>query len=146
MRRTLAVWLGLLLMIAAPLAAQQEGLARKGPLDDPALEAEASRIASELRCPVCQGLSIQDSPSSLAQEMKDVIRTQLTAGRSEEQIRDYFISKYGEWVLLEPRAAGFNLLVYLLPALVLVGGGILVVFAIRRWTAPAPEGGGPDEV
>lgn len=142
MKRSLFGLMVLLLVAATHAAAQREGLSRKGPLDDPALEAEASQIASELRCPVCQGLSIQDSPSPLAQEMKDVIRTQLEAGRSDDQIRAYFVSKYGEWVLLEPRAAGFNLLVYLLPALVLLVGGGVIVFAVRRWTAAAPEGDG----
>ena len=82
---------------------------------DPALEARATRLASELRCPVCQGLSIQDSPSPLALQMKDLIRTQVGQGETDAEIRGYFVSKYGEWVLLQPRASGFNLLVYFLP-------------------------------
>jgi cytochrome c-type biogenesis protein CcmH len=110
-----------------------------GPLEDPAQEARATRLASELRCPVCQGLSIHDSPSPLAQQMKDLIRSQIVAGRTDAEIRDYFISKYGEWVLLEPQAQGFNLLVYLLPALALLGGAGLIVVAVRRWTEPLEE-------
>ncbi len=136
--RLIAGTMVVMAIAAAQLTAQREGLSRKGPLEDQAMEAEASRISSELRCPVCQGLSIQDSPSPLAQEMKDVIRTQLAAGKSEAEIRGYFVSKYGEWVLLEPRAAGFNLLVYLLPALALVAGAGVIVFSVRRWTAAAP--------
>ncbi len=141
MRRMAGLLVLLLVVAGTRLSAQQEGLTRKGPLQDQAMEAEASRIASGLRCPVCQGLSIQDSPSPLAQEMKDVIRTQLSAGRSEDQIQAYFVSKYGEWVLLAPRAAGFNLLVYLLPALVLLAGGGLIVLSVRRWTTAAPRDG-----
>lgn len=108
---------------------------------DPVLEARATRLAAELRCPVCQGLSIEDSPSPLALQMKDLIRTQVGRGLSDEQVRGYFVSRYGEWVLLEPRARGFNLLVYLLPAAALLAGLGLLVLAIRRWTAPAERPG-----
>lgn len=120
---------------------EMEGLATSvtGPLDDPAMEARATRLASELRCPVCQGLSIHDSPSPLAQQMKDLIRSQVASGWSDEDVTDYFVSKYGEWVLLEPKASGFNLLVYVLPALLLVGGAAFIFFAVRRWTGPAPD-------
>lgn len=107
--------------------------------NDPALEARATRLAAELRCPVCQGLSIQDSPSPLAVQMKDLIRTQVGRGYSDDDVRAYFVSKYGEWVLLEPRATGFNLLVYLLPAAALLAGLGLIVVAVRRWTAPVEE-------
>jgi cytochrome c-type biogenesis protein CcmH/NrfF len=149
MKRFVVPALMLFTAIAAPAVAQQqdtatqmEGLSRSttGPLQDSVLEARVTRLASELRCPVCQGLSIHDSPSPLAQEMKGVIRTQVAAGWSDEQVEDYFISKYGEWVLLEPRAHGFNLLVYLLPALALLGGAGLIAVAVRRWTEPLPEG------
>lgn len=118
-----------------------EGLqtSRSGALEDPALEARANALAAQLRCPVCQGLSIQDSPSPLAQDMKDLIRSQVAAGASDADVRGYFISRYGEWVLLEPKAAGFNLLVYLLPALALLGGAVVIIVAVRRWTAPADE-------
>jgi cytochrome c-type biogenesis protein CcmH len=121
--------------------AEMEGLTTSvvGPLEDPAAEARATRLASELRCPVCQGLSIHDSPSPLAQQMKDLIRSQVASGWSDAEIRDYFVSKYGEWVLLEPKATGFNLLVYLLPALMLLGGGAVIFIAVRRWTGPAPD-------
>ena len=108
---------------------------------DPTLEARATRLASELRCPVCQGLSIQDSPSPLALQMKDLIRTQVGQGQSDAEIRGYFVSKYGEWVLLEPRASGFNLVVYVLPAVALLAGIGLLVVAVRRWTVPVEEGG-----
>ncbi len=147
MKRLVVAALALALTaLAAPVAAQQQdstqmGLSRSStaPLQDSVLEARVTRLASELRCPVCQGLSIHDSPSPLAQEMKGVIRTQVAAGQSDDEIRDYFVSKYGEWVLLEPPAHGFNLLVYLLPALALLGGAGLIMVAVRRWTEPLPE-------
>ena len=125
---------------AIPQESTREGILQTtgSRLDDPAMEAEATRIASELRCPVCQGLSIQDSPSPLAQQMKDVIRGQLAEGRSPAEVKQYFISKYGEWVLLEPEASGFNLVVYLLPWLALLAGAGVIFLAVRRWTG-APE-------
>lgn len=142
---SLLLAVGLPAATATALAAQQprmEGLqtGRSGALEDPALEARATALASQLRCPVCQGLSIQASPSPLAQDMKDLIRGQVAGGASDEEVRQYFISKYGEWVLLEPRAAGFNLLVYVLPALALLAGLLVIVVAVRRWTAPDGEG------
>ena len=102
---------------------------------DSLLEARTTAVASALRCPVCQGLSIQDSPSELAQQMRGLVKEQLRQGKSEAEVRAYFISKYGEWILLEPEASGFNLVAYLAPlGALLVGGGIVAV-AVRRWTA-----------
>lgn len=100
---------------------------------DPELEALTREVASELRCPVCQGLSIADSPAELAVQMKHVIRDQLAAGRTPEEVKAYFIGRYGEWVLLEPEPSGINLLVYVLPLAALVGGAIIVTLAVRRW-------------
>lgn len=107
---------------------------------DSALDAQTRVIASQLRCPVCQGQSLQDSGSELAREMRSLITDQLRAGKSPAQVRQYFVSKYGEWILLQPEAHGFNLTVYLLPLLALVGGGLFVLLAARRWIRPtAPE-------
>jgi cytochrome c-type biogenesis protein CcmH len=126
---------------AVPLLAQEaqpEGLyVGQGRLEDPAQEARASRLASELQCPVCQGQSIAASPSPMARQMKDLIRSQVAEGYTDDQVKEYFMSKYGEWVLLQPKAAGFNLLVYILPILALLGGGALIVVMVRRWSAPA---------
>ncbi len=103
---------------------------------DSTLEARTSVVASQLRCPVCQGLSIQDSPSELSQSMRAVVRDQLKAGKTPDEVKAYFISKYGEWILLEPKPHGFNILVYALPIL-LVASGLGVVFvAVRKWTTP----------
>jgi cytochrome c-type biogenesis protein CcmH len=103
------------------------------PETDSVLEARTSALASQLRCPVCQGESIQDSPSALAQEMRALVRDQLAAGRTPDEVKAYFVARYGEWILLEPRARGINLVVYLAPFLVIVGGGLLIAFAVRRW-------------
>ncbi len=106
-------------------------------------EEQARQIASELRCPVCQNLSAADSPSELAQQMRAIIRQQLKEGKSPEQIKSFFVSKYGEWVLLAPEAKGFSLVVWVLPYVAAIAGIIFVVFIVRRWarrkTAPEPK-------
>ena len=105
---------------------------------DTALEQLTRQVASELRCPVCQGLSLADSPSELALGMKDVVRDQLAAGQTPEEVKGYFVAKYGEWILLEPPRRGVNLLAYGLPALAVVVGLGVVWLMLRRWTSGAP--------
>lgn len=107
------------------------------------LERDTRRLASELRCPVCQGLSLQDSPSELSQEMRAIIRDQLLAGKSVDEVKQYFVAKYGEWILLEPEAHGFNLTVYIAPVLLLLGGAAFLYFTARRWTRQQKEGTQP---
>ncbi|MGK2962339.1 MAG: cytochrome c-type biogenesis protein [Gemmatimonadaceae bacterium] len=106
---------------------------------DSALEARTTAVARTLRCPVCQGESIQDSPSELAQQMRAVVRERLRAGESPEEIKAYFASRYGEWILLEPRMTGLNILLYILPVVLVLGGLALVVMLVRRWTKAAAE-------
>lgn len=111
-------------------------------VDDAELEAMTRRIASQLRCPVCQGLSIEDSPTDLAQNMRSVVRDQLAEGRTPDEVKAYFVSRYGEWILLAPEPSGFNLTIYLLPVLAVLAGGIIVGIAIRRWSSrPATTAG-----
>ena len=107
---------------------------------DTALEALTRRVAAQLRCPVCQGLSLADSPSELALEMKDVVRRQLAAGRTPAEVKSYFVTKYGEWILLEPPRRGVNILAYALPAIALTVGLGVIWLALRRWSAGAPSG------
>jgi cytochrome c-type biogenesis protein CcmH len=103
------------------------------------LERQTREVASQLRCVVCQGLSLQDSPSTLAQEMRALVRDQLAAGKTPAQVKEYFVDKYGEFVLLEPDPKGFNLLVYLLPIGVLLGGAGFVFVKARQWTQRSAE-------
>ena len=109
--------------------------AQIGQAMDSALEARVRAVASELRCPVCQGESIQDSPAALAQEMKAIVKEQLAAGRTPDEVKSYFVEKYGEWILLRPKAHGWNVIVYLLPAVALLLGAGVIARATRRWTA-----------
>lgn len=104
------------------------------PPSDSAIEARTREIASGLRCVVCQGLSVEDSPAELAREMRAIVREQVAAGRSREEVEAYFVDRYGEFVLLEPRPEGFNLLVYVLPVAALLGGALFVLLFVRRWS------------
>lgn len=101
---------------------------------DTELEARTSAVAATLRCPVCQGESIQESPSALAQQMRAVVRDRLRAGQTPDEVRAYFVSRYGEWILLEPTMKGLNVVIYVLPIVLIAGGLVLIVFLVRRWT------------
>jgi cytochrome c-type biogenesis protein CcmH len=109
-------------------------------MDSAALSDSVVRVSKQLRCPVCQQLSIQDSPADLAKEMRKEVHRRLAAGESEEQVLAYFVSKYGEWILLDPPKHGSNLVVWLVPWAVLLGGGGVLAVAFSRWLrAPAGE-------
>ncbi len=118
------------------------GAAAPGPAAPPAEEEAVREIAAQLRCPVCQNLSVGDSPSGLANEMRGVIREKLRAGESRQQIEAYFVSKYGEWILLAPMKKGFNLLAWVLPFVGIVAGVVAVVFLTRRWAGREGRGAG----
>jgi cytochrome c-type biogenesis protein CcmH len=100
----------------------------------PDLEDQTRAIANELRCVVCQNLSVADSPSEMAQQMRAVVREQLEAGKTPEQVKDFFVSKYGEWVLLKPKTTGFAALLWILPYVALLLGVIAALWVIWRWT------------
>jgi len=95
-------------------------------------------IAAELRCVVCQNLSVADSPSETANQMRGIIRERLAAGDNPEQVVAYFVEKYGEWILLSPPKRGLNLLVWGLPFLGIFGGLVVLFFVTRRWSRAAP--------
>jgi cytochrome c-type biogenesis protein CcmH len=103
------------------------------------VEEQAQRLAAELRCPVCQNQSVAESPSELAQQMRALIVEQLKQGKSPEEVKAYFVSKYGDWVLLAPRASGVGLIVWVLPYIAAAGGLVAAVAMLRRWAKKAPE-------
>ncbi len=132
-------------MISLAAAAGGQGIAPIAPprasmtAADSVLEARTTAVAATLRCPVCQGESIQDSPATLAQQMRAVVRERLRAGESEEQVKAYFVARYGEWILLEPRMTGLNIVLYALPVILIVGGLVFVTYLVKRWTRPVAE-------
>ncbi|MFY0523445.1 cytochrome c-type biogenesis protein [Archangium gephyra] len=108
----------------APQQAGSEPLA-------PALEARVQTLGKELRCAVCQGLSVTDSPSSMARAQLDKIRELVSEGKTDQEVRDYFVARYGEWVLLQPKVAE-NPLVWLTPVLLLLGGAFVIYRQVKR--------------
>lgn len=117
------------------------------PPNDEAVGALVADIGSKLRCPVCQGVAISDSPAGMAVKMRGQVKDLVTKGYNEEQILTYFERSYGEFVRLEPPMKGLNLLVWLLPVVVLlVGAGLVVMKARRPTTVPVSVNAAPGEV
>jgi cytochrome c-type biogenesis protein CcmH len=102
------------------------------------LEKRTHGVAALLRCPVYQGLSVADSPSTMATNMRGQVRELVAAGYDQEQILAYFERSYGEFVRLQPPLRGVNWLVWLAPLLGLVGGAFVVWLALRRPRGAAP--------
>lgn len=136
--RTMSLLILLLALIPGTAAAQATP-----PPTDRALEALTSRVASELRCPVCRGLSIEASTSDLALEMRGLIRERLASGQTPDEVKAYFVEKYGEWILLSPPKRGFTLLVWVLPVLGLLAGAVVLAQVLRQWLPAAAEANPP---
>jgi cytochrome c-type biogenesis protein CcmH len=169
MRKTAALALGLALSAAAAAPAQEPSPAPSWPaaelaagdarrvLGDPAgmpvsgsvLDARTDEVAALLRCPVCQGLSVADSPSTMAQNMKKQVRDLLAQGYDGQQVLAYYERSYGEFVRLQPPLRGINWLLWLAPAIALAGGGLVFARMTRKRgaagsaAAPAPAAAGP---
>ncbi len=108
-------------------------------LKDPALEARARTLSSEIRCLVCQNQSIDESDADLARDMRRLVRERLGAGDSDRAIRDYLIKRYGDFVMLRPPVKRSTWLLWFGPGLVLLGaaGAMVVYFRRRRQTPTA---------
>ncbi|HEX6506359.1 MAG TPA: cytochrome c-type biogenesis protein CcmH [Chloroflexota bacterium] len=130
-------WLGwvaiawLLLLCALSLAAYGR------PAATPSLSDRTLAVARELRCPVCQGESVADSQSGISQGMRAIIRQRLAAGQSPTQIKQYFVSRYGDKILLAPPSSGVGDLAWLAPPLLLGGGVVLLAVLALDWRTRA---------
>jgi cytochrome c-type biogenesis protein CcmH len=101
-------------------------------MSDPAREARARNLSRELRCMVCQNQSIDDSEAPLARDLRLLVRERIAAGDSDGQVVDFLVARYGEFVLLKPRFERQTLLLWLVPPLLLIGGGLALWLHIRR--------------
>jgi len=128
-RASFSAWLIAAMMLwHAPAWAVLPGEA----LSDPALEARARALSAELRCMVCQNQSIDLSDAELAHDLRVLVRERLMAGDSDEEVLDYVVSRYGEFVLLKPRYSLRNALLWGAPVLLLVAGAGVLFFSQRR--------------
>jgi len=117
--------------------------ALRAPAAPPTMDDRVHAIASTLRCPVCLNLSVADSPSPVAEEMRGTIRRDLEAGKTPTQITQEFVDAYGEWILLAPRPHGINLLAWILPGILALAGLAGAGWLIWRWTRSARRAEGP---
>ncbi len=126
----------LLSALLALLTVSSLALASPGPderLEDPALEGRAMTLYAQLRCVVCQSQSIRDSNAPLAEDMRGVVRERLLAGDSDDEVLDYLQTRYGDYVLMMPPLQGNTLGLWLIPALVFLGGaGGLAFFVLSQ--------------
>ena len=121
--RSLVGWAATALLVAVVVVGVVIG--------DSAPQDRVDALGSRIKCPVCQGESIGDSPSETARAMLEIVREKVAAGETDTQIVDYFTARYGDGILLDPPFAGRTLLVWLLP-LVAVAGGIWMILTRRR--------------
>lgn len=124
----LVVGLLLGLLIVSVASAQGGGTGSATPND-------VNRVAKQLYCPVCPNTPLDVCETQACQDWRELIRQKLSAGESDQQIVNYFVAQYGQRVLAQPTAKGFNLLVWLMPAIVLIAGLVALVVILRSWAA-----------
>ena len=124
MRPVLLLALGVLalMLVAVPASRAQE----------PVTDDEVNEVAKDLYCPVCENTPLDVCPTQACQDWRAEIRSQLSQGRSEQEIRQYFVERYGARVLAEPPRQGFNLIVWILPILAVVVGGFFFLRFLRN--------------
>ena len=126
--------------LKVPDAAQFVGAPKGQPITGEALNLRTNQVGGLLRCPVCQGMAIADSPAEMAVNMKGQVRELLARGYTEEQILKYFELAYGQFVLLKPKFERVTSMVWLLPLIALIAGGAVLYFAFRRLASgPTPQ-------
>lgn len=107
--------------------------------DDLTPTQRAYTLDRELMCPVCNGQTIDQSNAQIATDMKKIVRERIAEGESNQEIRDYFVARYGEVILAAPEASGFNLLVWLMPVVIAGGGGLAVVWVLKNMRRRSAE-------
>lgn len=118
-------------LLGSPVAQAQ--VVPPPPTESSPYDAETFRIADQLQCPVCQGVTVAYSNSGLAQQMRVLIKKKLEQGENQEQILQYFVERYGEGILTTPPKQGLFLLVWLLPIAALLVGVVIVTGALKNW-------------
>lgn len=126
-------------MVAGSLAMAFSAVAAT--VDESDLDTRTREVAKTLRCTVCQTETVWESGSPFAGQVREAIRERLQQGQSPEQIRDYFLSRYGDYILMQPPTRGVNWIVWIGPFVLLLGGALVLYRSLSRWvtpSAPAP--------
>lgn len=129
------------LTLVAGLTLAQDGYAPQRPVADPLdaqREARVQVLGKHLRCAVCQGVSIADSPASMARAQLDKVRELVAEGKTDDEIYDYFVERYGEWALMEPKKSGVTLGLWVFPVLLLAIGLFVIWNQSKKGPAAAP--------
>jgi cytochrome c-type biogenesis protein CcmH len=127
--RTFWIALAMILALLAPLPAF--AVNPDEVLSNPVLEQRARNLSAQLRCMVCQNQSIDDSNAELARDLRVLVRERLTNGDTDEQVIDYVVSRYGEFVLLKPRLGAKTVILWATPILLLLVGGVAILVFVR---------------
>jgi cytochrome c-type biogenesis protein CcmH len=134
------------LLVLLALAMTQAALAIDPTnIPDPALQARYQKLTHELRCMQCLNQSIADSPVELAGELRNEVREMIVAGKSDGEIRDYMVARYGEFILFRPRFSARNMWLWLGPSVLLLIGAFIAVRIIRQRSALLPQDDQPLE-
>jgi cytochrome c-type biogenesis protein CcmH len=140
--RSIALAAAAVLLLAAPALAQYAPQSAGSAPLSPELEARVHALGKQLRCATCQGLSIADSPASMARSQLDMVRALVQEGQTDEQIKQFFVERFGEWALLRPRADPTTALLWAGPVLLILGGLAFVFwFAVRHRATADPAAG-----
>jgi len=131
MKKALAIVAALFCIAAAPDPADM--------LKDPGQEARARAMFHQVRCVVCQNESIDDSEAELAHDLRQLIRSQVAAGKSDAEIQAFLVSKYGDFILLKPRFNVTTAVIWVVPFAIVVTGVGVVIMRRRKTVAPTPE-------
>lgn len=129
MTRHRVLWAALVLVLVAALAIGTF----TSPSGPSTIEGRVGALAAQVRCPTCNGLSVAESEAPLAQSAKQEIDAQVRAGRTDEEVRGYFVSRYGQSALMSPPRRGVTALAWVLPVGVVLSGAVVVVLVVRTW-------------
>lgn len=128
LQTTFIFFLAILMIVVIPQIAYAQ--------DDIPTDDEVNEIAEELYCPVCENTPLDVCPTEACKQWRDLIRTQLAEGRTEQEIKQYFVDYYGDRVLAEPPRTGLNWLIYILPPALILLGAVLLFKNFQAWTKP----------
>ncbi|MBI5137440.1 MAG: cytochrome c-type biogenesis protein CcmH [Nitrospirae bacterium] len=141
--KTLMAGLALALLMAATTGHAREAVPSAA---DPAIEARMKDLTQDLRCLVCQNQTLADSDADLAKDFRREIRTMMQEGRTDAEIVDFLVDRYGDFVLYRPPFKGITMLLWIGPAVLLLGGALALIVTLRRRRAATTAAPSPDEL